>query len=976
MYTVGLDVGSTTIKAVVLDEENNIVYKSYQRHRALIKEKASMMLRAVSDFLPIDKKNVRLAITGSAGMGMAERFAIPFVQEVIATQIAVESYPKTIDAVVELGGEDAKVLFLTGGVEVRMNGSCAGGTGAFIDQMAILLDVSLEELNDLAKKHTRIYPIASRCGVFAKTDIQPLLNQGAAKEDIAASIFHAVVNQTIGGLAQGRDFSGRIMFLGGPLTFMPALQESFVEVLGLDADNAVFPENAQYYVALGAAYYAKREKETDLAELLQRLADAGEEKAYESHLEPLFKDKAEYNEFCARHAKATVTELPLAGYDKPVTIGIDSGSTTVKVAVVGEKGELLYSVYRDNNGMAVEIVKEALAEIYKINPNIKIKACASTGYGEELVKTAFRLDYGVVETVAHLTAAQKFMPEVEFLIDIGGQDIKCFKIKQGAIDSIFLNEACSSGCGSFISTFATSMGYGVEDFANLGLFAEAPVDLGSRCTVFMNSSVKQAQKEGVSIEDISAGLSVSVVKNALYKVIRANSKDDLGKKIVVQGGTFLNDAILRAFEKEVEVEVVRPTISGLMGAYGAALYAKGGSVEKSNVLSAEEVASFRHTSSSRVCQYCGNHCQLAINTFGDERELISGNRCERPLNNGVIVHKEVFNAYQHKLSLIAKCGAKKDAPRGNIALPMGLNMYENWHFWYAFWTNLGFNVVRSPFGSREIYLKGQHTVPSDTICYPAKLMHGHIEYLLAKGETRIFYPCLPYNFDEHISDNHYNCPVVAYYPEVLSANMKTLKDVDFMYDYFGLHNRKYFTKAMREYLTKFGITSKKEVEAAVEAAYSAQDHYRRELMEYGQKAIEYAQKENLPIIVLAGRPYHIDPEINHGIDKMIAEFGAVVISEDCLPLEHEKKRRGVLNQWTYHARLYNAADYVSSHDNMYLVQLVSFGCGLDAVTTDEVRDILERNHQLYTQIKIDEINNLGAVRIRLRSLFAAMERKK
>ncbi len=976
MYTVGLDVGSTTIKAVVLDDAGNIVYKSYQRHRALIKEKASSMLNEVYDILPDKNAEVCLAITGSAGMGMAERFEIPFVQEVIATQIAVASYPEKIDAVIELGGEDAKVLFLTGGVEVRMNGSCAGGTGAFIDQMAILLDVTLEELNELAAKHKRIYPIASRCGVFAKTDIQPLLNQGAAKEDIAASIFHAVVNQTIGGLAQGRDFNGRIMFLGGPLTFMPSLQQSFVEVLNLSEDMAVFPENAQYYVAYGAALYAKKERTTDLAALLGKFAETCEEKAYATYLEPLFNSDEEYAAFTNRHAQATVQELPLEGYDKPVTIGVDSGSTTVKVAVVGENGELLYSVYRDNNGMAVEIVRAALEEIYKINPQIKIKACAATGYGEELVKTAFRLDYGIVETVAHLTAAQKFMPDVEFLIDIGGQDIKCFKIKNGAIDSIFLNEACSSGCGSFISTFATSMGHNVKDFAALGLFAKAPVDLGSRCTVFMNSSVKQAQKEGVSIEDISAGLSVSVVKNALYKVIRANSKDDLGKRIVVQGGTFLNDAILRAFEKEVEVEVVRPTISGLMGAYGAALYAKECANEQSSVLSAEKLANFKHTTTDRICQYCGNHCQLAVNSFGDERELISGNRCERPLKNGVLEHKEVYNAYQYKLSLINKCQPKKGT-QGHIALPMGLNMYENWHFWYAFWSNLGFEVVRSPFGTRDIYLKGQHTVPSDTVCYPAKLMHGHIDYLLNKGENRIFYPCLPYNFDENISDNHYNCPVVAYYPEVLSANMKDLKQIEFLYDYFGLHNRKHFIKVMREYLKdKFGITAKKEVESAIEAAYAAQDAYRRELLAYGEQAMSYAQEHNLPIIVLAGRPYHVDPEINHGIDKMIAEFGAVVISEDCLPLENVKKKRGVLNQWTYHARLYNAADYVSNHDNMYLVQLVSFGCGLDAVTTDEVRDILERNHQLYTQIKIDEINNLGAVRIRLRSLFAAMERKK
>ena len=679
MYRIGLDIGSTTIKAVVLDEKDEIIYKSYQRHRAMIKEKTQELLEEISHSLPQEAESV-LVITGSAGMGMAERIEVPFVQEVIATQIAVENYPQTIDAVIELGGEDAKVLFLTGGVEVRMNGSCAGGTGAFIDQMAVLLDVSLEELNNLAKKAKRIYPIASRCGVFAKTDIQPLLNQGAAKEDIALSIYHAVVNQTIGGLAQGRDFQGRIMFLGGPLSFMDALQQSFVDVLKLEPDQAVFPENAQYYVAFGAALYAGREKAVDLAQVLERLKSSASELAEGNYLEPLFANREEYDQFCARHAKAMVKTADLAGYDKEVTIGIDSGSTTVKLAVVGEDGELLYSVYKDNNGKAVEIVKDALTEIYQINPEIKIKACASTGYGEDLVKNAFRLDYGLVETMAHLTAAQKFMPEVEFLLDIGGQDIKCFKIKNGAIDSIFLNEACSSGCGSFISTFATSMGHEVEEFAKLGLFAPHPVDLGSRCTVFMNSSVKQAQKEGVTIDNISAGLSVSVVKNALYKVIRANSKDDLGKKIVVQGGTFLNDAILRAFEKEVEVEVVRPVIAGLMGAYGAALFAKSLTVSQSQVLTAEELKSFAPTVTSRICQYCGNHCQLSVNSFGDGRELISGNRCERPLNNGLLNKKTTFDSYQYKLSLLNQTKAKKNASRGHIAMPMGLNMYENWHF--------------------------------------------------------------------------------------------------------------------------------------------------------------------------------------------------------------------------------------------------------------------------------------------------------
>lgn len=978
MYRIGLDIGSTTIKCVVLDDQDQIVYKSYQRHRALIKEKTEELLSYISENI-LHENEAKLSITGSAGIGVAEKYHIPFVQEVIATQVAVESYPETIDVVIELGGEDAKILFLTNGVEVRMNGTCAGGTGAFIDQMAVLLDVDLEEMDRLASEATQIYAIASRCGVFAKSDIQPLLNQGASKANVAASIFQAVVNQTIGGLAQGRDLVGRMMFLGGPLTFLKSLQKSFIETLDLSPENGIFPENAQYYVAYGAALYSGKERTVSIKDTLAEMA-VSTVSAYSGSLQPLFRDEAEYDAFIKRHQANSVPEGTLEGYAQPVYIGIDAGSTTAKMVVVGQEDELLYSKYVASNGQPIQIVLEALQEIYAANPEIKVAASAVTGYGEELIKHAFQVDMGVVETVAHLTAAQKFMPEVDFIIDIGGQDIKCFKIRQHIIDTIFLNEACSSGCGSFISTFASALGYSVEEFAKLGLFAKNPVDLGSRCTVFMNSSVKQAQKEGASVEDISAGLSISVVKNALYKVIRANSKEDLGKNIVVQGGTFLNDSILRAFEMEVEGEVVRPQISGLMGAYGAALYAKKSGLTHSGVLNAQELAQFTHQVSTRVCQLCGNHCQLTINTFSKGEELIAGNRCERPVKaSSPAVAQEAlkeYNAYKYKRQLISQKPGQKGASRGQIGIPLGLNMYENYHFWQAFFTALDIEVVHTPFGSRSLYLKGQHTIPSDTVCYPAKLMHGHIEYLLEHQVKRIFYPCLAYNFDEQISDNHYNCPVVAYYPEVLKANVKALQDAEFIMEYVGPHQPKHFAKAMHQVLAPYYQVSKREITKAVQAALAAHQSYLEQVKAYGVEAIRYAREHHLPIVVLVGRPYHIDPEINHGIDQLITSFGAVVISEDALPLGENKPLTHVLNQWTYHARLYNAAEYICEQEDMYLVQLVSFGCGLDAVTTDEVREILERKHHIYTQIKIDEINNLGAVKIRLRSLFAAIEQQR
>ena len=976
MLKIGLDIGSTTIKCVVLDEEDNILFTSYQRHYSQITQKTGELLGEVREKV-LEGRTASLAISGSAGMGMAQGCGIPFVQEVYATRIAANRLVPGVDSIIELGGEDAKILFLTGGMEVRMNGSCAGGTGAFIDQMATLLAVAPDEMDALAEKAQRTYTIASRCGVFAKTDIQPLLNQGAKKEDVSASIFSAVVNQTIAGLAQGRRITGKVLYLGGPLTFLPQLRRSFDKTLGL---TGLCPENSLYYVALGAAWCG--EGETDIPAAIAALSAYQGQGEY-AIIPPLFRSKEEHMAFTQRHWRHAAPVGRLEDVTEPVYIGIDAGSTTVKTVVTDQNGGMLYSKYQQNSGNPVPLIREFLRELYELKPDLRIAAGAVTGYGEEIIQSAFGVDYGVVETVAHFTAAKKFMPDVDFVIDIGGQDIKCFKIKNGVIDNIFLNEACSSGCGSFLQTFAQALGYSIEDFANLGLFAKKPVDLGSRCTVFMNSSVKQAQKDGASVEDISAGLSISVVKNALYKVIRAADPSELGRHIVVQGGTFYNDAVLRAFEQELGVEVVRPNIAGLMGAYGAALYAiqmealEGKSTNperKSGILGPKEVEAFEHKVQSVNCGLCPNNCRLTVNTFGSGRKYISGNRCERP-----ITHKaadDSLNLYQYKLQLLQSY-KPVPGPRGKIGLPMGLNLYELLPFWHSFFTHLGFQVVTSPLSDRELYLSGQHTIPSDTVCFPAKLMHGHVEALLSMGVTNIFYPCMSYNLDEGLGDNHYNCPVVAYYPEVLRSNMPEARNAVFITDYVGLHQPRHFPKKMTDILAKYysGITLK-EVKAAAKAAYDEYHRYLASVRQRGEEIIEQARKEGKQMIVLAGRPYHVDPEINHGIDKLIAGFGAAVITEDAVSGHMEKFPVGVLNQWTYHSRLYAAARYIATQSDMELVQLVSFGCGVDAITTDEVRDILEEEGKIYTQIKIDEITNLGAVKIRLRSLFAAIRQQR
>ena len=975
---LGIDIGSTTVKLVAAGENDTtgrleILYQKYERHFSKVREKACEMLRDAKSVIRGSK--ICVAITGSAGLGVAKASGIDFVQEVFATRKCVGTFVPKADVVIELGGEDAKIVFLTGQLEERMNGSCAGGTGAFIDQMAVLLDVQPSELDQLSLGADRIYTIASRCGVFAKSDIQPLLNEGARKEDVAASIFQAVVNQTLTGLAQGRDIEGDVLFLGGPLFFFKGLQKRFQQTLGLSDEHAHFPELAPYAIAAGAACYAKDtcSKMYDYDELLETLEKAAGEPVQTATLDPLFHDEEEYTAFCQRHNSSDIMRENVTVYQGKAYIGIDCGSTTTKLVLIGENQQLLYNYYSPNKGNPVDVVREQLIKLYDLcGDRIQIAGSAVTGYGEALIQNAFGVDLGLVETMAHFKAARHFEPEVDFIIDIGGQDIKCFKIANNCIDNISLNEACSSGCGSFIETFARSMGYSIEEFCQLGLFAKHPIDLGSRCTVFMNSSVKQAQKDGAGIDAISAGLSVSVVKNALYKVIRAHSPDDLGKHIVVQGGTFLNDAILRSFEMEIGRDVTRPAISGLMGAYGAALHAQANVKETSTLISLEELQNFTHKSSNVKCGMCTNHCSLTVSTFPGGRKFISGNRCERPLGGGEKM--KLPNLYEYKLNRLLSYKEKSKPGKAKIGIPFGLNMFELLPFWHTFLTELGFEVVLSDVSTRSLYAKGQNSIPSDTVCYPAKLMHGHIENLLEKGVDAIFYPCMTYNLDEHRTQNCYNCPVVAYYPELLKANMNHLKNIDFMMPYFEIDREKDFIKSASVYFSKkYKHINKRMVKHAVSAAFEELHHYYADIATEGQRAIAYADEHGLDIAVIAGRPYHVDPEINHGIDRMIQSYGLVIVSEDAVAPLGEMPYVNVLNQWTYHSRMYAAANWAAHRSNAQIIQLVSFGCGIDAITTDEMRAITEEQGKIYTQLKIDEINNLGAAKIRIRSMIAAVE---
>ncbi len=969
-YALGIDVGSTTVKTVILDESKSIIYSKYERHFSKVKETVTEQLEAIRSLYP--DTAFRLSITGSAGLGLATASGLPFVQEVFGAFIAVkESYPDA-DVVIELGGEDAKIIFLTGGVEQRMNGSCAGGTGAFIDQMATLLGITTDELDRLALSAEKLYPIASRCGVFAKSDIQPLLNQGAKREDIAASIFQAVVDQTVSGLAQGRAIKGKVLFLGGPLSFQKGLRKAFVDTLKLSEENAVFPENAPCFMAYGCALHAFETSEGfRLDEVIERLNGAKMNDDIVTG-EPLFSSKEEYYAFVERHKKCDLAYEDINKYEGEAYLGIDAGSTTTKLVLITPDGKLLYQHYTSNKGQPLNVISERLKDIYRLTGDrIRIVSSAVTGYGEDLIKAGLGVDFGIVETVAHYKAASFFQPDVDFIIDIGGQDIKCFKIKNHAIDSIMLNEACSSGCGSFIQTFALALGYDIAEFSQLGLFAEHPVDLGSRCTVFMNSSVKQAQKDGASVEDISAGLSSSIIKNAIYKVIRAKSAEELGRNIVVQGGTFLNDAVLRSFEKELGRNVVRPAVAGLMGAFGAALYAKENRRESTNLISPEALGGFAYSSKQLNCQGCTAHCSLTMITFGDGHKFISGNRCEK--GAGGKRANEDLNLYEYKYRRLLSSAKVKPAGklRAKAGLPLALGLYEQLPFWSTLFAELGFEVIISEESTRQTYYKGQNTIPSDTVCYPAKIAHGHIVSLLEKGADFVFFPCESYNVDDGESDNHYNCPVVAYYPELLKANIPELNDDNFISPYIDINLAKHSAEAISEALSKFGVTKKQAAEALVKA-HEALDKYMKDIEEEGSRIIAKARELKMPIIVIAGRPYHIDPEINHGIHKLISSLNLAVITEDSVYKHGHTPKLDVLNQWTYHSRLYKAAQYVTKQPDMQLVQLVSFGCGIDAITTDEVRSILESGGKLYTQLKIDEINNLGAAKIRMRSLVAAM----
>ena len=967
---LGIDIGSTTAKVVLVDN-GKVLYEKYQRHFSQVRQKT---LELLAEAAPLaGDRPLTAAISGSAGLGLAQAAKVPFVQEVFATGEVVKQLEPDTSVVIELGGEDAKIIFFDGGIDERMNGSCAGGTGAFIDQMATLLNVTADELDELSLGSQRLYPIASRCGVFAKTDIQPLLNQGARHEDVAASIYQAVVNQTIAGLAQGRKITGKVVFLGGPLYYCKGLRRRFQETLKLSDDQAVFPEYGRFAVAMGAALYGARAGETcTMGQLRRQIEESVSTRSEANLLPPLFQKEEDYQEFRQRHSAADVVRRDIRDYRGDAWLGIDCGSTTTKVALLSKEKELLYTYYASNRGNPVQIVKEQLEAIYDLcGDRIRICGSAVTGYGEELIRAAFNVDKGVVETIAHYTAAKYFCPEVDFILDIGGQDIKCFKIKNGAIDSIMLNEACSSGCGSFIETFAKSMGYDVAAFAEKGLHSKAPVNLGSRCTVFMNSSVKQSQKDGATVEDISAGLSVSVVKNAIYKVIRAASADELGDHVVVQGGTFYNDAVLRAFELELGKHVIRPAIAGLMGAYGAALYAM--DLKESTITTAEGLKTFVHTAKAATCQGCTNHCRLTINSFVGGKKFISGNQCQKGL--GLTVDQEVPNLYAWKRDTLMAL-QPGEGTRGTVGLPLALGMYELLPLWHAFFRSLGFRVEVSGLSSRRVYEKGQFSIPSDTACYPAKIMHGHMELLLERGVDAIFYPCLTYNVDEKESDNHYNCPVVAYYSELLHGNMDDLQKTNFLYPFLNINDRKELTKELTACLVPvFPDITKKEVRKAVDEAFAAYEKHMLEVRRKGEEAVAWARANGKPIMILAGRPYHIDPEIGHGIDKLAASLGFVVVSEDSVCHLADPVPVHVLNQWTYHARLYRAARYACEHADTQLVQLVSFGCGVDAITTDEVRRILEESDKLYTQIKIDEITNLGAVKIRLRSLIGALEEK-
>ncbi len=981
-FKAGIDVGSTTVKLVILDALNQTIFTKYERHYSDVKKASRKILTEAVQIIG-EKAALTITITGSGGIGLAEVLKIPFVQEVIACTKTVEEVIPETDVAIELGGEDAKMTFFDGALEQRMNGSCAGGTGAFIDQMAVLLKTDANGVNELAKGYQRIYPIASRCGVFAKTDVQPLINEGAAKEDIAASIFQAVVNQTIAGLASGRKIKGKVAFLGGPLYFMSELRQRFIETLNLTPDEVIFPKNPQLFVAMGAAFYSEKNSETTLAALLDSLENnEGEHLQPSETLPALFKDEEDLAKFRKRHSRATAVVKPIETAYGAVFLGIDAGSTTTKVTLINEEGELLYTYYGNNEGQPLETTIRVLQELYQKLPAAAfIGKAAITGYGEQLIKSALKVDIGEVETMAHYKAADRFQPGVDFILDIGGQDMKAMTIKNGVLSSIQLNEACSSGCGSFIESFAKSLKYGVEDFAEAALLSQAPVDLGSRCTVFMNSKVKQVQKEGATISDISAGLSYSVIKNAIYKVIKVRRPEDLGEKIVCQGGTFYNEAVLRAFEKIIGREVIRPSIAGLMGAYGAALialedYEVGAT---STILPLEELDSFQSDKEFMPCGLCENNCMLTVTLFSDGRKFITGNRCERGARIKIKREERKVNLVDYKYKRLFKYRAlkKKEVTRGEIGIPRVLNMYENYPLWHTLFTDLGFRVVLSPRSNKALYEQGMETIPSDTACYPAKITHGHIQALIDQGVPLIFYPGVIFEREEEkAADNHFNCPIVQSYPDVIKNNVDDIREgkVDYRNPYLNLANIESVVKVLFECFADLGI-SKEEMTKAVQHGFDELQAFKEDIQQKGEETLAMLQQKGEKGIVLSGRPYHIDPEINHGIADVITQEGFHVLTEDSISHLGDVNNLRVVNQWVYHSRLYAAAKVVAKSRNLELVQLNSFGCGLDAVTTDQVEEIMDQYGKIYTVLKIDEGSNLGAIRIRLRSLKAAMKER-
>ena len=975
---LGIDIGSTTVKVSIIEDGGKLLFADYKRHFANIQETLADLLREGEEKL--GALTVEPVITGSGGLTLSKHLGIPFVQEVVAVATSLKDYAPQTDVAIELGGEDAKIIYFTGGIDQRMNGICAGGTGSFIDQMASLLQTDASGLNEYAKNYKAIYPIAARCGVFAKTDIQPLINEGATKEDLSASIFQAVVNQTISGLACGKPIRGNVAFLGGPLHFLPELRAAFIRTLNLGPDQVIAPDHSHLFAAIGAAMNSDPKTTASLHDLIERLSHGIKMDFEVKRMEPLFTDEADYEDFKTRHASHDVKKGDLATYEGNCYLGIDAGSTTTKVALVGEDGSLLYRFYSNNNGSPLATAIRAMQEIHDQLPEkAQIAYSCSTGYGEALLKSALMLDEGEVETISHYYAAAAFEPDVDCILDIGGQDMKCIKIKDGTVDSVQLNEACSSGCGSFIETFAKSLNYSVQDFAREALFAKNPTDLGTRCTVFMNSNVKQAQKEGASVADISAGLAYSVIKNALFKVIKITNASDLGKHVVVQGGTFYNDAVLRSFEKISGCEAVRPDIAGIMGAYGAALIAREryDTSKTTTMLPIDKILSLTYKTTMARCQGCTNHCVLTINRFDGGRQFVTGNRCERGLG-GNKQKKDIPNLFDYKYHRMFDYEPLTAdlAPRGTVGIPRVLNMYENYPFWAVFFKELGYRTVLSPKSTRQIYELGIESIPSESECYPAKLAHGHIEWLIRQGLTYIFYPCVPYERNETPeAGNHYNCPMVTSYAENIKNNVESLTDhkVHFRNPFMAFTNEEILTKRLVEEFTKDQSIPEKEIRAAAHKAWQELIASRQDMEKKGEEVIAWLKETGHHGIVLAGRPYHVDPEINHGIPELITSYGFAVLTEDSVShLGRVDRPLIVTDQWMYHSRLYEAASYVKTQPNLDLIQLNSFGCGLDAVTTDQVNDILTRSGKIYTLLKIDEVNNLGAARIRVRSLIAAI----